>query len=320
MAFTLDRIDRRIARELDGNSRRPISELARRLKLGRDIVEYRIDRLKSEGVIRRFVAAINPYSLGLTIYKTYFRLEVRPDSSQSLFAKLKKYPNIIWLAESDGAWDFMVGVIARSPSDYYSIQARLFAQLGSSVMASETSTVVETSIYQRMFGLEKLETGKMSLATTASEYALESFENRLLSALADDARLPVSTLAERLDSTPDIVRHRLQRLETAGVISGYRLDIGLQELGLVFVKAMIQLREWSLAELLRLESFCAQSHKVIYFIRQVGSFAVELELEVESYVTYYRFLDEMKRKFPRMVGFTETVFLRDENYHWVLPA
>lgn len=320
MAFTLDRIDRRIARELDGNSRRPISELARRLKLGRDIVEYRIDRLKSEGVIRRFVAAINPYSLGLTIYKTYFRLEVRPDSSQSLFAKLKKYPNIIWLAESDGAWDFMVGVIARSPSDYYSIQARLFAQLGSSVMASETSTVVETSIYQRMFGLEKLETGKMSLATTASEYALESFENRLLSALADDARLPVSTLAERLNSTPDIVRHRLQRLETAGVISGYRLDIGLQELGLVFVKAMIQLREWSLAELLRLESFCAQSHKVIYFIRQVGSFAVELELEVESYVTYYRFLDEMKRKFPRMVGFTETVFLRDENYHWVLPA
>ena len=42
-------LDRRILYKLDCNSRQSLSELARSVRLGRDLVTYRIDRLRSEG-------------------------------------------------------------------------------------------------------------------------------------------------------------------------------------------------------------------------------------------------------------------------------
>jgi Lrp/AsnC family leucine-responsive transcriptional regulator len=64
---------------------------------------------------------------------------------------------------------------------------------------------------------------------------------RLLSELQDDPRLSMSELARRVGMSAPAVTERVQRLETAGVIVGYRIDIDPAALGLP-VTALVRIR------------------------------------------------------------------------------
>ena len=75
----LDRIDRKILAELDRNSRQPAAEISRKLRLGSDIVGYRIERLLKNRVVDRFGAYIDLFRLGKSLYKTYLKLNARRD-------------------------------------------------------------------------------------------------------------------------------------------------------------------------------------------------------------------------------------------------
>ncbi|GAA4203149.1 Lrp/AsnC family transcriptional regulator [Actinocatenispora rupis] len=64
---------------------------------------------------------------------------------------------------------------------------------------------------------------------------------RLLAALRDDPRLSMSALARRVGMSAPTVTERVGRLERAGVIRGYRLDVDPAALGLP-VAAWVRVR------------------------------------------------------------------------------
>jgi Lrp/AsnC family leucine-responsive transcriptional regulator len=61
---------------------------------------------------------------------------------------------------------------------------------------------------------------------------LDNVDRCILHALQEDARtVSASTIAERLDVSARTVRNRIDRLEEAGVIRGYRLDVDYESAG-----------------------------------------------------------------------------------------
>ena len=54
---------------------------------------------------------------------------------------------------------------------------------------------------------------------------------KLLRLLREDPRISVSELARRIGMSPPAMRERIQRLEEAGVIQGYRVDLDAKALG-----------------------------------------------------------------------------------------
>jgi Lrp/AsnC family leucine-responsive transcriptional regulator len=61
---------------------------------------------------------------------------------------------------------------------------------------------------------------------------LDAVDVTLLRALAENARLPIAELARRVGLSAPSVAERLRRLEAAGVITGYGLEIDPRALGL----------------------------------------------------------------------------------------
>jgi len=62
---------------------------------------------------------------------------------------------------------------------------------------------------------------------------LDDVDRRLLTLLAEDARVSQRWLARELRMSPPAVGERIARLERAGVIRGYRVDIDWEALGYV---------------------------------------------------------------------------------------
>ena len=63
----------------------------------------------------------------------------------------------------------------------------------------------------------------------------------LLRVLEKDPRAPVSQLARRIGMSSPSVKERLLRLQEAGILAGYRLDLGPKELG-YNVTAFVRIR------------------------------------------------------------------------------
>jgi Lrp/AsnC family transcriptional regulator, leucine-responsive regulatory protein len=70
---------------------------------------------------------------------------------------------------------------------------------------------------------------------------LDEVNVRLLGELASDPRLAVSELARRVGMSAPAVRERVQRLEAAGVIAGYRMELDPESLGFP-VTAFVRIR------------------------------------------------------------------------------
>ena len=60
---------------------------------------------------------------------------------------------------------------------------------------------------------------------------LDGFDNRLLDALQDDARLTIQDLAERVGLSPSQCSRRRARLEEAGLIAGYHAHLDPERMG-----------------------------------------------------------------------------------------
>lgn len=69
---------------------------------------------------------------------------------------------------------------------------------------------------------------------------LDETGKKLLSALQENARLSFAELGRRIGLSPAATAERLRRLEEAGVIKGYRVEIDRESLGLPIL-AMIRL-------------------------------------------------------------------------------
>jgi Lrp/AsnC family transcriptional regulator, leucine-responsive regulatory protein len=70
---------------------------------------------------------------------------------------------------------------------------------------------------------------------------LDAVNLRLLSELHDNPRLSMSELARRVGMSAPAVTERVRRLENAGVIVGYRMDVDPAALGLP-VTALVRIR------------------------------------------------------------------------------
>ena len=73
------------------------------------------------------------------------------------------------------------------------------------------------------------------------DHALDDVDRRLLALLEEDARASAAALARRVGMSAPAVRERIARLEEAGVIRGYRLDVDPAALGLP-VAAWVRIR------------------------------------------------------------------------------
>lgn len=64
------------------------------------------------------------------------------------------------------------------------------------------------------------------MTTLKAEPDLDAIDRKLMAALREDARIPVSQLANLLDVPRAQIYARLERLEGAGVIAGYTVRLG----------------------------------------------------------------------------------------------
>ena len=81
----MDARDVTILKELDKNSRIPYQQIAKKINLSKDTVNYRIENMKKIGIIKGFHASINVGKLGYIGMRLLLKLyQVSPEKEQEI--------------------------------------------------------------------------------------------------------------------------------------------------------------------------------------------------------------------------------------------
>ena len=121
----------------------------------------------------------------------------------------------------------------------------------------------------------------------------DAIDRTILSILAREARIPMKALAGRVGLSRSATTERVARLEKAGVIRGYRADIGQLDDGQVQAFLLVTLKRTpSIGVLDRLAGLSA--------VRKVSSVSGHLDLVVEVKVGSINALNELRNEVATM--------------------
>ena len=131
-------------------------------------------------------------------------------------------------------------------------------------------------------------------ATAAQPDLLDDTNRRLLAELHRDPRIGMSALARRVKMSPPAVTERVQRLERAGVITGYRLEVDPAALGLT-VTAFARIRPTAgqltkIAELAQSLPHITECHRITgedcFLIKVYAPTVEQLETVLDQFLVY----------------------------------
>ncbi len=146
----LDATDRRILEVLQASGRISNADLAERVALSASACHRRVQRLEADGVIRDYVALLNPRKMGVpTTVFVEISLSGQADDVLDAFERaVGRIPNVLECHLMAGSADYLLKVVAEDTEDFARIHRQHLARLpGVSQMQSSFAlrTVFKTT-------------------------------------------------------------------------------------------------------------------------------------------------------------------------------
>ncbi len=320
MKDELDKIDKRILFELDKNARIPETSLAKIVNKSREAVRYRINNLEKKGIILGYSIFINVAKLGFQGYKVYLKLKGKPERKKEFFEHIRSRKDIFWLGIADGAWDVGLTFFAKSNEEFYNAKNQLFSEFKDLIVDKITGSLVEPIIFGKKFLVENLDEKEISpkhMFGKVEQNELDGIDKKILGALLHNGRIRLVDLAIEVKSTVDIVRNRIKKLEENGIILRYYAVIDHNKIGMEFYKSFLYFESLSQKDEKKLYEFCKLNPNVLYIVRQITPWDIELELMVENSQKYNQIINELKQLFSDNLRNVESAIMSED---YVFPA
>ncbi|MEV5716352.1 Lrp/AsnC family transcriptional regulator [Amycolatopsis mediterranei] len=121
--------------------------------------------------------------------------------------------------------------------------------------------------------------------------SLDPTDWAILAELQRDARLPLTELGRRVNLSASAATERLRRLETAGVISGYRVEIDLAKVGYP-VLAVVRLK-YPGSRHEPLHKLLGERSEILECLRTTGDDCYTLKIAAASMAHLEHTMDEL---------------------------
>ncbi len=106
----LDEIDRKLLNLLQNDAKLPYAKLAEKLGISSSGVHKRVKRLTEAGVIKRFVAVVDPQAIGKKL-KAFIGVSTEPGSCARVRPQLIRRPEVLEVHETAGEHDLFLKLV-----------------------------------------------------------------------------------------------------------------------------------------------------------------------------------------------------------------
>jgi DNA-binding Lrp family transcriptional regulator len=298
----LDKKDGEILYELDLNSRQSDSEIAKKVRLNKNTVWYRINRLIENKVINNFVTLVNPVKVGLSVFKLYLRLQdVADEPFNDIKGHLLKNKKVFCVSKSEGSWDLTAEISSKTPYDFYEFYSDFSKRYGRQILEKQITSQIEIPFFTRGYLPGKKSELKCIWGGQVSEEKIDDLDLKILEKLHLNSRVPSTELAKTLKTTPRVISYRINELVKRKIVISFSIEINQKAIDYESYKVALSLKNLTKKREHSFFEFCKSQKNVIYCIKTLGPWELELGLEVKNHNELNKSMNLMRLEFGDII-------------------
>ncbi len=306
--------DKAILAELGLDARQNLTALARKVRLSKQVVSYRIKQLEKMNIIRGYHAIPDVYRLGKAHFRVFVKYhQLDNDTEARLVRELSRCPEISWLTLLDGDFDLEFVVWSDNIMQFEGIYDAILARFGRYFHEKYFSIGTRVEYLPLRFLNPRAHVGhSLVFGGTYSQRNLSDQDKRILYELNRNGRISLADRAKNLRVSVPVVKNRLKELISSGVIIGFGMKIDHKRLGLTYRKVLLKLNTPAKEKIDRISGYLRRQESVIFLVKTIGAYDFEFELLTESNEEFYHFMRDFRSRFAADIKFHSNVIVHDE--------
>lgn len=275
----------------------PLAEIRKQTNHRSHTIRYNLKRLEDRGIISK-APFIDVYPLGYTAHAIFFSIAPSSSLSKEKFLRsLQGNPNVQWLAELGGDYQYVATLFVRHPLEIQQFFDSINQKFGAILFEKTISTRLSfTQFNRKYFG------GKPDSLTFGSTtpQTINETDHQILSSMANNTKLhiPQSTL-----------RARKTRLKEKRIFLGEFYQVNAALIGRQTFEVLVSAKGASQTLRESLFNFSMAHKHIVHFVSCLGEWDYEIGIEVPDGQTLLSTLQEITEKFGDQLVSMKTLSL-----------
>ena len=292
----LDLKDLKILKQLDENARSANSEIAKKVRLNKNTVNYKIKRMEEEGIIKGYYSVIDNSKLGYFSFRVYLKFfNLKPQEETEMIQWLKENSSVGVIARIESGYDLAFMVWVKNIYEFEGLWTTFKEKFRKSFWKERVDVFSKVFHFKRDYLLENVKSRNYETVGEGKTASFDELDIKILLLLSKNARISLVELFEKLKTPPRTIAFRIKQLEKKKIIQGYRTEINLETIGYEYYKLNIILNDFY--NFNKLFSFCLDNSNVIYLDRTLSDLDFEIDIEVNGRKELLKLQDKIKSNF-----------------------
>ena len=295
----LDSKDHRILYNLFLNSRQSLSSIGKKVGLPKSVVKYRIERLVENEIIQNFIAMVDVFKLGFSVYRLYFVLQfVSPEKEKEIIEYFINSENTWRVESSKGRYDLLVTVLVKNHNHFFSFYEDTLKEFRYYFKEIFFSQLYEMFGYKQSILFDESSSSKKEYEYryNGEIVKIDETDYKILYLLSKNTRMSSIEIAKNVNIHSLTVTNRIKKLIEMGVIQKYSIDINSNKIGYKSFIVNLSIRNYEkknhIISYLSNIPFICEIHKAI------GGCDLELSLFTLNFEYFHKLMEELRNKFP----------------------
>jgi len=311
MTTKLNKKDVLILWELFQNSRVSLSIIAKKVKVPKPTVKYRIDQLMKRGILNKNLAIIDMSRFNFLFYEIFIKIQGMPrDKELQALEKLQKNPYLGWLVTTGGRFSIHCAIFVRKSYQFYEVYKEIRSLFHPYIKQIALNITIDGKQFNYPFFKELY---PKTIETKTSKIhddllKLNSIQLNLLKILSENSRTTTINIAHKLKTTEKTIRKYIKELEQKKIILNYTCQLHPGKAGYLFYIITIRLNTPDK----ELEKYLTLIPEIFYIVRGAGFYDIKAEFYTEKESRIYEIEQELHQKFNKAIAETDIMPVHKE--------
>jgi Lrp/AsnC family transcriptional regulator, leucine-responsive regulatory protein len=297
--MALDVKDWKILKELDLDPKIPISKLAKKLRISQQVADYRIKKLL-ENKIMGFGTVLDLGKLGYGQYRVLFNFNnISDDDKKKVIAYMETHPKIYWAAIIGGKWDFFSVVLVKNYDEFENFLDELFTKFPKFLKDYSSVYVLHHEFYRHKYLDHEniLPAISVNLSDVGKSLEIDDLDYSILKEIKSNCRASSLELGKKCNTSYKTIQNRIKKLESKGIIAGYRTFINSENIKLKPYLLLISFNNYGRDVEKKIFSFSKQNKLITQATKIFGPWSLMIHVRCKGERELQSLIIELRNSF-----------------------
>jgi len=307
----LDLIDQKILYFLDLNARETASSLAKKLKIPKQTINFRINRLTKNKIIKGYYALINTSLIGMFFTKIFIKFrELTPRRKEEILQYFATITGIGQVLLMEGKYDVQLFFLGKENNAVAELMRKIYSFCGNDIREKEIMSVENLYKFNLKTFYKEKDYSITLIKAERQDYKIDELSWMVLQQIANNARISVLEIAKKLGISAQLAQYHLRKLIKDKVILGFSISLNYELINRYPYHLTFQVNDHNIIP--KLITFFQYDKYSIFATKKIGNYDCSTEIIVENNDELRNFINKIMDKFADKINELDVMLIYKE--------